>query len=612
MLTENADGARRNRAAMLYMLPTVALGSLIPLMFVWGNGEDSPFLFNAAWRFGLVTGCAAFLLMAYPKVLLDRRTLGVIWPRLLSWAVVFTVIGNFDYTLFTLSLRFVDVSVSAILVEMWPIFLALLVHRLLGERYKPVSLELIGLSALCFFGVAFVVSSQIGGSETQSSSTSAYMVAIGSALALCGALAAALTAFAFKWSVDLSGELATRLGVRAGGRRASQSSESARVKGELELFCIVVAYLIGGLISSPINAAAGLFSGETIALTSLAIGMSGGILVQASASILLRKSLLTTRDLGIGAMIYAIPALSLGWLWAFSKVDIARPDFLIIGAAGIIAANLLINFEAEIRFGFKSLIIALWACGAVVYLRPVDGALFGVENWEWAGTEYFAALALSATIFTLILSFRIARLVSRTTEEENRSFAIFQKLDSLVRRGAVSGEARRHILRIDVSEQKPESLKEAYDDAMRLISEAASEVEDESDRERLGEVEAELNALVHSKQRGIVFGELFALYVFAGITVALALFSRPEISGWTGFLVETLAALFSAVIVFLIFNALDLQRERFGAILKKASGGYRLAFGDARSRVFERRVSVVVGLALAATYAGLLWEKWIG
>ena len=611
MLTENADGARRNRAAMFYMLPTVALGSLIPLMFVWGSGEDSPFLFNAAWRFGLVVGCAAFLLMAYPKISLDRKTLGVILPRLLSWAVLFTVIGNFDYTLFTWSLRFVDVSVSAILVEMWPIFLALLVYRLLGERYKPISLELIGLSALCLFGVAFVVNSQLGGSETHPPQP-AYMVAIGSALAIGGALVAALTAFAFKWSADLSGELAKRLGLRAGDGSASQASESDR-GGELELFCIVTAYLAGGLISSPINAAAGLLSGETIALTSLAIGLSGGILVQASASVLLRKSLLTTRDLGVSSMIYAVPALSLGWLWAFSKVDIARPDFLIIGAAGIIAANLLINFEAEIRFGFKSLIIALWACGAVVYLRPVDGALFGVENWEWTGTEYFAALALSATIFTLILSFRIARLASRTTEEENRSFAIFQKLDALVRRGAVSGEVRRLMLSIDVSEQRPENLRKAYDDAMTLISQAASEAESESDRERLGEVESELNALVHSKQRGIVFGELFALCVFAGITVALALFSRPEIFGWTAFLVETLAALFSAVIVFLIFNALDLQRERFGAILKKANGGgYRVAFDDVRSRVFERRVSVVVGLALAAAYIGLLWNKWIG
>ena len=595
-----ANGRSRNRVAIGFMLAAVVGYSLIPLAIALSGGAENPFYFNASMNVGICVGLMAFLATAYRSQIRNKEVLNLVRRRAYSLPFALVAVNNFGYAMFALSARFIDISVTAILYEISPIFVILLTAWLFRDekRFNRLNQATLGLTLLAFFGVGFVIASQTGGFGNFDN-LSLLPLAFGALLAVAAAILASFSAVGLKWGVDLSEEI-------------PPDARQDKSDSLIELFCVVVAGVIANCVAIPLSVLAGLANGETLSGDIWAIGLAAGVFANAAPTILWRMSNLLTTDLGVYAIGYLAPIFALAWLFAFSLVE-ARPDFLIIGAAGIIAANLLINFEAEIRFGFKSLIIALWACGAVVYLRPVDGALFGVENWEWAGTEYFAALALSATIFTLILSFRIARLVSRTAEEENRSFAIFRKLDSLVRRGAVSEEARQHILRIDASERKPESLKKAYDDAMRLISEAASELEDESDRERLGEVEAELNALVHSKQRGIVFGELFALYVFAGITVALALFSRPEISGWTAFLVETLTALFSAVIVFLIFNALDLQRERFGAILKKANGGgYRVAFGDARSRVFEQRISVVVGLALSATYAGLLWNKWIG
>lgn len=598
MLTEN--GSNRNRIAIGFMLAAVIGYSLIPLAIALSGGEENPFFFNAAMNVGICVGLIVFLATAYRSQVQNGEVLKLVRRRAYSWPFALVAANNFGYAMFALSSRFIDISVTAILYEVSPIFVILLTAWLFRKekRFNKLNQATLGLTFLAFFGVGFVIASQTGGFG-DFNNLSLMPLTFGALLAVAAAILASFSAVGLKWGVDLSKEIPI-------------DARQNRPDSLIELFCVVVAGVIANCVAIPLSVLAGLANGETLSRDILMIGLVAGVFANAIPTILWRLSNVLTSDLGVYAIGYLAPIFALAWLFAFSLVE-AQPDFLIIGAAGIIAANLLINFEAEIRFGFKSLIIALWACGAVVYLRPVDGALFGVENWEWTGTEYFAALALSATIFTLILSFRIARLASRTAEEENRSFAIFQKLDALVRRGAVSGEVRRLMLSIDVSEQRHENLKKAYDDTMTLISEAASEAENESDRERLGEVEAELNALVHSKQRGIVFGELFALCVFASITVALALFSRPQIFGWTAFLVETLAALFSAVIVFLIFNALDLQRERFGAILKKANGGgYRVAFDDVRSRVFERRVSVVVGLALAAAYIGLLWNKWIG
>ena len=74
------------------------------------------------------------------------------------------------------------------------------------------------------------------------------------------------------------------------------------------------------------------------------------------------------------------------------------------------------------------------------------------------------------------------------------------------------------------------------------------------DRRRLADAEAQLRMMVHSRQQGLEFGELFSHIIFGAITVVLTLLSRPGVTGWIGFLLETMVALFSVVIVFLAVN----------------------------------------------------------
>lgn len=597
MDTQGQEG--RNRAAVGYMLLAVVLGSLIPTLFVWGNAQTNPFLFNAGWRFGVAIGCLGFLVAFHSSLIFDKKVMGIIARRVPNWAMLFAVIGNLDFTMFTWSLRFIDVSISAVLIEIWPIFLIFLVARLLGERYKKITIEMVGLSFLCFIGVAFVVNSQFGTGVSENN-TSTPMLVIGTVLALGGAIVAALTAFIFKWGALV-------------GNEVSNVVDKNKSLISLELFCVVIAYFIGSLISIPINGLAGFVSSESTTLSSLGIGILGGIFVQSSASILLRKANLVTHNLGVNSMIYMAPIMALLWLFLASQVNVARIDFLLIGAGAIITANLLINFEAELRLGFKSLIISLWVCGVWVYLRPVEGALFGIQDWAVGSAEaYFSVLTLAATVFTLILSFRVGRLVSRTRDEEDKTFALFQKLDTLVERGILSADVRKQMLVIDVSERRPNSLRSAYASTRKCISDAKANSDDDAHKSQLSEAEAELNALVHSKQQGIVFGELAALYIVAIITVFIALSSRPALaSDWNNFLVEAFAVLLSAVIIFLIFNAHDLQNERVSGILKKIkNGGYGVMFRDAQIRAFEQWLSIAISIVLAVGFGALLLDKW--
>ena len=294
------------------------------------------------------------------------------------------------------------------------------------------------------------------------------------------------------------------------------------------------------------------------------------------------------------------------WLFLFSEVSVPRVDYLLIGAAAVITANLLINFEAERLIGFKALVIALWACGTVVYLRPITQGI-------WVGGDYFNALALSSTVFILLLSFRVARLSARILDEDNRAFALVRELDALARQGLIEPEVCEHIL--SINEAEGAALQEAYNSARDSLTVALLGANPE-ERARLIALESQLDALTHSRQQGINFGELSALTIFAGLILSLALFARPDVSGMTAFLIDMFSVLFSSVIVFLTFGIGDLQRDRVARIMLSRStsvrGQYEVLFQDETRPHIEQGITVVVGLLMVGAYAGLLGHKWLG
>lgn len=262
------------------------------------------------------------------------------------------------------------------------------------------------------------------------------------------------------------------------------------------------------------------------------------------------------------------------------------------------------------------MILGLSACGIIVYLRDGIFESLGVDKWHWTTGGYFEALALSATVFTLLLAFRVARLISRTGDEENRTFDVFRKLDLLAQRGVINGNIRDCILRIDAPKDQND-LENAYGEARNYIAAARANVNDikDVDLQLLTESEANLDALVRSKQQDITPGEMFALFIFAGITVSLALLSRPpEAEGWNRLLVDIFAILISAVIVFLVVNVWDLRRERDESKLelRLKSQDYMIQFSDAKRRSFDQWLSIVVGTLIVLVYAGLMSHKWVG
>ena len=346
----------------------------------------------------------------------------------------------------------------------------------------------------------------------------------------------------------------------------------------------------------------------------LGIAFLAGLVVNTAAGLMWRKANMADDDISFNALGYAIPILALVALFIFNQADITRVDYLILGATAIIVANMLINFEAEVRWSFEALILALGGCGMVVYFRGDIFDWLGVPNWTWSGDGYFGSVALSATVFTLLLAFRVARLVTRTSDEENRTFSVLRKLDSLVRRDVINTEVRQCIMVIDESNTQA-VLKEYYLKTREFIASALPQ--NDADRQALNETEAELDMLVRSKQVSPVLGEIFALLVFAGITIFLTMFTKPsEPEGWIRLLLDMFAMLVSSVIIFLMIYSVDLDRERDAHKLERVSetgnDSFLLLFPDTEQRLFDQWLSVAVGAMLILVYAGLFAHKWLG
>ena len=323
-----------NLTAVGFMSIAVVGFSLVPMVVHFAGGAQSPFLFNFWLRIGISIGCIVFLLALFAKDLLDIANLLLILRSARSWLIVLAAVGGtLEYTFFAWSVQFIDIAVATILFRIWPICLVFLLAWLYREagRYRKITITTVLLVCLSLVGFVLAMLSQFGEVSafnsllTQNSS-------LGFAFVMVAIAAAALSACSINWGSDL-----TRLWLPRNDHKL------------LEWCGVVIALLLTSVVSAVSSAIIGFGVAENLSLNSSFVAMVGGVVTYATASIAWRGANLTSSNLGINAMIYAAPVLSLLWLFFFADAGVARFDYLVIGAAAIITANLLINFEAEIR-----------------------------------------------------------------------------------------------------------------------------------------------------------------------------------------------------------------------------------------------------------------------
>ena len=631
------------------MLIAVVSYAVIPALIGAIGGERMPFFFLTAWRMGVATGCLIALagLVSFWMFRGEvRDSLTVIrhdfnrlteasesrakewmrpFPILAKWPVLvgILIVGNCDYALFAWSFAHVNIAVTAALFGTWVIISYALSPVLTSESHAGSKrladtqwLLLIVLTGLGLFGYFFVISSEIeqwedfGNIETVARVASGFGLAIGAMI---------LTQF-------------KELGVNVG-----KDWNTSEADGDTQISHSIYALLFGLLLisslgASLVSAVVGAVMGEHAYLDweTLAWAFAGGLFVNTFAGFAWRKANMsddTDRTVKIFGVILPISVLL--FLVVFQLADLhvdfqelgrvfsdLRLEYFILGYTTIVAASLLIQFRQDIRWSFEALILALGGCGTFVYFREdLLDLWLGKDQWTWTNDGYFGAIALVATVFTLLLAFRVARLVTRTTDEENRTFSLLRKLERLSREGSMDGRVRQCILEVDRTNNQAD-LKRIYLDVRRHIDDARRRhpLMNEANRQALSEAESELDMLVSSKQTTSILGEIFALLAFAGVTISLALFTIPaESRPWIRLLLDLFAILVSSVVIFLVIYSVDLDRQRDAHKIAPPTDeneDYLLLFPNTEERLFEQYVAVIGGAAIIGVYAVLLANKW--
>ena len=266
----------------------------------------------------------------------------------IDWRILLTILGNCEYALFAWSIKYIDIAVTTLLFQSRPIFFLLLSAMMLRKDANidisgKGTLSLILLISLGFIGFAFIILSQTGEIGKFSESGVPNLV-IGLVLALGAMVLSNLKAFGIDWARDLGNQLA--------GSLRGLGSDPA-------IFFVIISFLFSSLGAAVVGLIVGIGRSEAFDFELLSLAFLAGLVVITTAGLMWRKANMADDDISFNALGYAIPILALVALFLFNQADISRIDYLILGETAIIVANLLINFEAEVRWSFEALILAL-------------------------------------------------------------------------------------------------------------------------------------------------------------------------------------------------------------------------------------------------------------
>ena len=373
---------------------------------------------------------------------------------------VWVVVANFTYLFFVWSTTIVSAAVSSTVYELYPIAMIALFgyfarvdkdeqaaddNRLTRERIFYIAISPIGL--------AIVILGQTDGARD---SIGDYLSdgLFGIILALIAAILGALSPVA---SIRFGRRLyfLKRIETDHAVERTESSNhrvalDAASNANRQMLWLSVLGFFIASVLGTMFSLIVGIAFRTTTAFSVPEVLLGGsisGVLIFGVCGILERKANLESTDSTINSGYYLTPVLALVWL-AIRGIDIPRFDLFLIGAALIIALTTLIQANPDagreftrhlsdifkdakerrspshsasgLRMGFGAFILSLWFAGSCILLRD---EVFLQDSILWEGPEYWTLLTLSSTVFALICGFRVARLTSRTSREEEQARA---------------------------------------------------------------------------------------------------------------------------------------------------------------------------------------------
>ena len=637
---------------------SAVLNSFIPLLIHLTAPNSNPFMFHALWIILSIIMIISLLSVTKKKFLDSYQTptefslkLHAFHPRVRKW-LYRASIGAIDYGIFIWSTQFVATAVSTTIYELWPGFL---VYHILRQRkiqtkksdinavLPALSKEHMFLTALAAVGLLFMLGSQ-SIDETTSSFVGFSSTTIGIILAIVAAYLAGVSVS----STLFYGEELYRmlLNYEDDNFITKDDIEKREPKDRNLLLWLtflgrVLSFLLTFVISLVMSlgfALYGLYGAryqtdiryQTLFSSRILVGavlLAGvGIVV----AVLLRVGNIGTSRSGVNALNYLAPFLAIIWLMLVG-IEVPRFDLFVAGGAFILAINVLIQLKPDeerdvskfqkkpmpgVQLGFTAFIMSIWVFGVFIYVR--DEII--PSSWiEFKIGEYWGLIALSSTVFALILGFRMARLTAQINREDETMVNLFRSSEHLVKNGVFSSDILQQLS--DLDSVRSINLRTQYNMIRDKIRSRIDSVQSKENKTLLISISQQLDLVAHSKQQGRDIVELLSLTTFAIVTIGLGLLVRPkglvlDPPSWSGFLSEIFVLGFVSTIAFLCINIFDIRRERGTPLLVEINEDFRLFFRFEyheynKKLLWQHAIAIVISVMMSATFCWLLYLKWL-
>ena len=313
-----------NRAAFQYVIGSVLLFSILPIVFSVSNAVKAPFLFSAMLQYSACISYVVYLLNTnkHPSIS-SKETIQLIKNNWFNPTIRWAVIGTFSYALFAFSLKYIGISIATVLRQTGPLFVIFITAYLFRSqnRYKRITPKTIALLLIGFSGVVLVI---LSGYENIGASAFVSTSIIGIGAVIIAAISQSLIpAHSLKWGSNISNKI-----------NASDTNH---------LFFTIIALVIIRMIGGSIAIIAGLALSEDIGDIEVMPAILFGLTGTGLAAILLREGNIKTDNLLINALSFSTPAISLIWLMIATLIKIPHIEYLIVGTLLIILTNIFLN-----------------------------------------------------------------------------------------------------------------------------------------------------------------------------------------------------------------------------------------------------------------------------
>ncbi len=662
---------------VLWMLAAVAGFASLPVLIWAGTRELSPWLFVALWyvaRAAVWTGLAQTGVPKTKQRLKDREAdmkagrvaMAADFKVIKFEYLVVQAFSGFSWLLFAIAVTLSDPSVVTVAFEFWPVLFALFTltsfwdKRGLKEsenqqgREAPASRIRMMLVMLVLdrspahqsllppasrirmmlvmlvvgaAGVALVVVSENEGGL----SAWTQRAWLGLLLAV---VAAASTAAA-----SINAQL---MGSDQRPESSNRDRSSVSVSGNIVATLVVAPVIfIAGLLAS-----AG--SGWGFTASGLMFVVCAGLVYPISDwcfhnALHLARDRYKHESAGVNSIYYLTPVAALLLLAGFADTDIARPDLLIAGAAGVVAVNMVLHLDPEGAatrqgqggYGYRALVLALWVSGVLILFRDD----WVPDNWQvWSVVEYWGILGLLATVFILVYSFRQIRVEALRRDADELMLGLHHEFNVMRLYSEAQGvvdptrhmsatECRKCMERLRVIDSDSgRNFNEDYLELRRDLESrtvTAVNAADTAEAQRWSKLLVDVERLVGMRQQGRGFAEPAVLAMFAAVTAALAVVARPEntLEPFARWVHDSVSVTIAAAFLFLGFDLVDKRRAADTPVFRKVGKtaqtkhgqlpGWRLELLSYDDRRVPQLITAALGAVLLIGAIAMLGFKWM-